>query len=448
MMTQHQSGSAAGSTAPAPVPGDRGLAARRAALYTLRRVRAQEAFDGALTQATVDVAEADRRLAHEIAAGVLRGREELDGLVRPRVTGEWRRVAEDVRDILRIGAYQLAHLSRIPVHAAVAATVEVAKREHGVRTAGFVNAVLRHLATDLAAGTAATPTPSGDAPASPRALAKRYSHPAWMVIRWVERFGLERTEALLQHNNRKSAIHLQPARWSLDRLRTTLTDNGVSVREIPNLPGLIIEGVRVHELPGYAEGAFVVQDPAQALALAHLDIPTGARVWDACAAPGGKVSQLVERCRVFASDPRRPRLPRLIDTVRRAAPGTPVFCADALHAPIRAGEFDAVVLDVPCSATGTIAKHPDARWRLSKARIERLATLQAALLDATAAAVRAGGVLGYVTCSLEEEEDERQVRRFLERHPEFEPEREHLFLFPPERGTDGAFAARLLRNAA
>ncbi len=430
-----------------PESADRGLAARRAALHTLRAVRSQETFDAALTRASAELTEVDRRLVYEIAAGILRGRTELDALITPLVTGEWRRVAEDVRDILRIGAYQLHHLSRIPVHAAVAATVEVAKREHGVRAAGFVNAVLRRLATDLAGGNITAPTPS-DEPATPRSLAKRYSHPAWLVARWVERFGLQPTEALLQHNNQKAAIHLQPARWPLERLRETLCGAGVTVRATPGLPGLVIEGMRVHELPGYAEGAFVVQDPAQTLALAHIDVPAGAHVWDACAAPGGKVSQLVGRCHVIASDPRRPRLPRLVDTVRRAAPGTPVLCADALHAPVRAGAFDAVVLDVPCSATGTIAKHPDARWRLSQGRIERLAALQAALLDATAAAVRPGGMLGYLTCSLEDEENGRQVTRFLERHPDFQSDRENLFLFPPERGTDGAFAARLVRAAA
>lgn len=429
------------------VAPDRGLAARRAALHALRSVRAHETFDAALTAATAELTDVDRRLAHEIAAGVLRGRHELDDLITPRVTGEWRRVAEDVRDILRVGAYQLRHLERIPVHAAVAATVELAKREHGSRVAGFVNAVLRRLAGDLAGGQAPAP-PADRSPTDPRTLAKRHSHPIWLVARWLERFGLEGTEALLRHNNHRAAIHLQPARWPLDRLCEALATAGVSVVTAPDLPGLAVHGVRVHELPGYGEGAFVVQDPAQTLALAHLDLPSGVRVWDACAAPGGKASQLADRCHVLASDPRRPRLPRLIDTVRRAAPGALIVCADALHAPLRDATFDAVVLDVPCSATGTIAKHPDARWRLSSSRIARLAVLQAALLDAVAAAVRPGGILGYLTCSLEDEENGAQVTGFLERHADFRCDREPLFLFPPDRGTDGAFAARMVRAAA
>jgi len=424
---------------------DRGYAARRAVLEVLRGVRRHEPFDAALTRAVAGLEEADRRLVHEIGAGTLRQRAELDRLLTPCVTGDWQRVKEDMRDLLRLGAYQLHHLSRVPVHAAVAATVEVAKREHGSRAAGFANAVLRRLAKELAAGgpaaAPAAPSPGG------RGLARQYSHPAWLVTRWVQRFGAERTEALLQHNNRRSAVHLQPARWPLDRIRDAFGAAAVPFTEAEGLPGLAVQGVRVHELPGYAEGAFVVQDPAQALALEHVAVPAGSRVWDACAAPGGKAARLAGTCRVLACDPRRVRLPRLIDTVRRAAPGAWVVCADALAAPLRPDSFDVVLLDAPCSATGTIAKHPDARWRLSARRIERLVTLQAALLDAAATAVRPGGLLAYLTCSLEREENGDQVDRFLARHPAFRRTTDDLVLFPPDHGTDGAFAARLERQA-
>jgi len=425
-----------------PAAPDRGFAARNATLTVLRRVRAHEAFDTALDAAVASLTDADRRLVHEVSAGVLRGRHELDALLMPRVTGNWRRVAEDIRDLLRIGAYQLRHLSRVPVHAAVAATVEVAKREHGPRSAGFVNAVLRRLAQDVAQGLPEVP-PATD----PRALARQYSHPAWLVDRWAERFGLERTEALLRHNARRSAVHLQPARWTTDRIREAFTAAGVPFEETSGLPGFAIRGARVHDLPGYGEGAFVVQDPAQAIALDHVALPDGALIWDACAAPGGKAARLAGRGPLLASDPRRPRLPRLVDTVRRAAPTAWVTCADALAAPVRPGSMDVVLLDVPCSATGTIAKHPDARWHLSARRIERLAALQATLLDAVAPVVRPGGVLAYLTCSLEQEENADQIDAFLARHGDFRRSTTDLFLFPPDRGTDGAFAARLERAA-
>lgn len=433
------------AAAPAVQPPDRGFAARRAAMRVLRAVHDHAPFDAALAEATAGLADEDRRLVHEIAAGVLRGRDALDALLIPRVTGAWRRVAEDVRDLLRIGAYQLQELSRVPAHAAVAATVEVAKRERGPRSAGFVNAVLRRLAKDLAAGVEVGPVAGTRDDA--RSLAKRYSHPAWMVARWLHHFGPERTEALLQHNNRRSAVHLQPARWDLDRLREAFRGAGVPFAEVDGLPGLAVRGVRIHALPGYGDGAFVVQDPAQALALHHVAVPDGARVWDACAAPGGKAARLAARGPVIASDPRRARLPRLVDTVRRASPGVRVVCGDALAAPFAAASFDAVLLDVPCSATGTIAKHPDARWRMSASRVTRLAALQGRLLEAVAPMVRPGGLLAYLTCSLEPEENGAQVEAFLDRHAQFRRAGDDLFLFPPERGTDGAFASRLERAA-
>ena len=447
MMAQDETTGPAPGAPPAtrPAAPDRGFAARHAALEILRAVRGHEVFEAALTRAVARLDEADRRLTHEISAGVLRQRAELDRLLMPCVTGDWHRVKEDVRDVLRIGAYQLHHLSRVPVHAAVAATVEVAKREHGPRSAGFANAVLRRLAKELAAGgPVAEPVP---APKGERGLARLHSHPPWLVARWVARFGPERTEALLRHNNTRSAIHLQPARWPLDRLRDGFRGAGVSFTETEGLPGIAVRGVRVHELPGYAEGAFVVQDPAQALALEHVAVPVGSLVWDACAAPGGKAARLAGACRVLACDPRRVRLPRLIDTIRRAAPAAWVACADALAAPVRPASFDVVVLDAPCSATGTIAKHPDARWRLSARRIERLVALQAALLDAASMAVRPGGFLAYLTCSLEQEENADQVEAFLDRHPAFHRTKDDFVLFPPDRGTDGAFAARLERQA-
>lgn len=429
-------------TAPTrPGPPDRGFAARYAALAVLRGVRAHDEFDAALTKAILHLPDADRRLVHEMSAGVLRMRTALDALLTPRITGEWGRVQEDMRDLLRLGAYQIRELSRVPVHAAVAATVEVAKREHGARAAGFANAVLRRLAKELAGG---APPPT-DPPSGARGLAQHYSHPGWLVARWLPRFGPEHTEALLRHNNQRSPISLQPARWTIDQIREVFHAAGIASTEAEGLPGLAVQGVRIHDLPGYAEGAFVVQDPAQALSLEHVAIPPGGLVWDACAAPGGKAARLAGHTRVFACDPRRARLPRLVDTVRRAAPGVSVACADALAAPVRSGSFDAVLLDVPCSATGTIAKHPDARWRLSDRRIQRLAALQSQLLDAVAAAVRPGGVLAYLTCSLEHEENGDQVDAFLQRHPDFHRTTDDLVVFPPDRGTDGAFAARMER---
>jgi len=415
----------------------------------LRAVRGGAPFDAALASALGDLTEADRRLAHELAAGVLRARTTLDLAIARHVTADWRRVGEDVRDLLRLGAYQLLELDRVPAHAAVATAVDLAKREHGARSAGFVNAVLRRIARERHAGTAPPDagTPErGDERTAPE-LARRSSHPEWLVARWVDAFGAERTASLLAGNNRRPNVHLQPARWDLDRLARELAAAGIPSEPAPGGAGLSVRGVRVERLPGFRDGGFVVQDAAQALGLAHAAIPDGAVVWDACAAPGGKTATLARRCRVVASDVQRERLARLLDTVQRAAPEVRVLCADATRPPFGADQFDVVLLDAPCTATGTLAKHPDARWRITPARLQHLQALQQALLDGVAGTVRPGGVLAYMTCSLEPEENTAQMERFLTRHPAFRREREDLLLFPPDRGTDGGYAARLVRIA-
>ncbi|HXL11995.1 MAG TPA: RsmB/NOP family class I SAM-dependent RNA methyltransferase, partial [Gemmatimonadales bacterium] len=207
-------------------------------------------------------------------------------------------------------------------------------------------------------------------------------------------------------------------------------------------------------------GAFIVQDPAHALVCRYAAFPAGGLAYDACAAPGGKAVML-ERlgARVVAGDARRDRMGHLIQTVRRAGVAIRPAVADLLAAPWGAGTLAAVLVDAPCTATGTMARHPDARWRISARAIERAAARQRALLEAGARLVRAGGVLVYATCSLEPEENSVIVNEFLERHPEFRraappagtvpaellTEAGDFQSLPQRHGIDGAYAARLGR---
>lgn len=397
-------------------------------------MRAGQTFASARENAVTGLDDADRRLAHEIAAGVLRHRVELDSRLEPLFTGDWRGAPADLKDVLRIGAYQLTHLTRVPPYAAVQTAVALAKERLGQRPAGLVNAVLRRLAREGEARTVTPPSTS---------LADRHSHPAWLVERWVARYGSERTEALLRHNNHVPPLTIQPARWSVEALRRALEEHGVTAQPAPGGQGFSVTGTRVGELPGYHEGAFVVQDAAQARLLRFAAIPDGALVWDACASPGGKAALLAPRCRVIASDLRRERLPKLLDTLRRVAAGIPVAAADARYPPFPWATFDVVLLDVPCSATGTMARHPDARWQLSAHRLRRLIQTQAALLRGASKTVRSGGLLVYLTCSLEPEENAEQVDRLLAGSPQFTREGDDLYIFPPEAGTDGGYGARL-----
>ena len=388
--------------------------------------------------------ERDRRLAHELSAGVLRWRRDLDA------TLDLRHTDPRLHDILRLGVYQLRRLERVPAHAAVSTSVELARETAGEKAARYVNQALRRLAR-------AGSTEHGAVE----------SHPHWLLTRWRDRFGSEETARLVEWNDRKRPLVVQPVRWKADEHRQALESAGYQVAEAPFEAGLAVSPSRTApcsvppgRLPGYSSGAFIVQDPAAALVCRFAAVPPGARLYDACAAPGGKtVALALAGARVTAGEWRRPRLGRLSETLARVGVAAPVVTADLRNAPFRLGSWDAVLLDAPCSATGTMARHPDARWRLSPEGIAGLARRQAALLEAAAALVRPGGVLVYATCSLEPEENQRQVEAFLERHPEYERSpvsgavptalltaaRDFQSL-PQRHGTDGAYAARLARR--
>ena len=402
-------------------------------------------FVDARDRAVGTLSERDRRLAFELSAGVLRSRRALDDAL------DLRRADPRLHDILRLGAYQLHRLTRVPAHAAVSTSVELARETAGEGAARYVNQALRRLA--------AAENDDGELAAT---------HPEWLLARWRERFGAEETRALIEWNDRKPSLVLQPVRWTTEALRTALTEAGFHVANAPFGAGLTVERGRAtlhsplpSRLPGYADGGFIVQDPAQALVARFAAIDQGARVYDACAAPGGKAVALAAAgARVTAGDARVPRLGRLVDTVARTGVAIPIVAADLLCAPFRPAQWESVLLDAPCSATGTMARHPDARWRVRPEAISRLARRQTALLDAAARLVRPHGVLVYATCSLEREENTDQVEAFLERHQDFRrapvpgavasalvTAAGDLQLLPQRHAIDGAYAARLVRSA-
>jgi 16S rRNA (cytosine967-C5)-methyltransferase len=432
----------------------RGLAPRRAALQVLAQVRAGRPLDAALDGALRGLDEADRRLAHEMAAGVLRRQSALDARLAPLVTREWAKVPPRLQDLLRLGAYQLVALDRVPSHAAVDTTVSLAREDGGPRAGGFVNAVLRRLGSDPKPVPAAAADSAGSDAA---ALAQRHSHPLWLVERWLDRFGPDQTRRLLEWNDRRPRLVLQAAREGLADLERRWLAAGIATEPAPFGAGIMTDRRRPEELPGFAEGAFVVQDPAQALLAWYADLPPGVTLYDAAASPGGKTIALGREARtVVAGDVNRLRVSRLAHNLRRAGSGRehPVV-ADAHRPPVRA--VGAVLLDAPCLGTGTFARHPDARSRVTPEALERLQGLQTELLERTSEAVAPGGLLVYSTCSLEPEENERQVERLLARHPEFRREPSETFppglmsesgdmtIVPQRHGMDGAYAARLRR---
>ena len=387
----------------------------------------------------------DRRLAYELSAGVLRRQHDLDGAL------ELDRADPRLHDVLRLGAYQLRWLSRVPSHAAVSTAVELARETVGEASTGYVNRALRRI--------------SGDRSQEPEA---GQSHPRWLIARWKTRFSESETQQLVTWNDARPPLVIQPAKWTMERLTKAFADSGIEVKEAPFSAGLLIAptpGSRLPApaaLPGYTEGAFIVQDPAHALVARFAAFPPGGLVYDACAAPGGKaVSLEAAGARVIAGDSRHERLGRLADTTRRAGVAIRCLGANLEAAPIRPASLGAVLVDAPCTATGTMRRHPDARWRLRPAVFTRAAVRQSRLLDAAAALVRPGGLLVYATCSLEPEENEQVVNAFVSRHPEFHrappvasasvpaalltPAGDFQSL-PQRHGIDGAYAARLMRE--
>jgi 16S rRNA (cytosine967-C5)-methyltransferase len=441
--------------APNPMTLTRGLAPRRAALHALAQVREGRALDVALDGALKGLDEADRRLAHEMTAGVLRRQSALDARLAPLVTRDWSKVPTRLQDLLRLGAYQLVELDRVPHHAAVDTSVSLAREEGGPRAGGFVNAVLRRLGAETEPALKPTGTESAGVDAA--ALAARHSHPVWLVERWLDRFGPDETSRLLQWNDRRPRLVLQAARDGLDDLERRWLAAGITTEPAPFGAGIMTDRRRPEELPGFAEGAFVVQDPAQALLAWYADLPPGVILYDAAAAPGGKTITFGREARmVVAGDVNRLRVSRLAHNLRRAGSGRehPVV-ADAHRPPLR--QVAAVLLDAPCLGTGTFARHPDARSRVTREALERLQGLQAELLERVSEVVGPGGLLVYSTCSLEPEENELQVERLLARHPEFRREPSETFppgllsedgdlmILPQRHEMDGAYAARLRR---
>lgn len=426
-----------------------GAASRQTACAVLQQVRAGQPFDRALDRAVENLEDPDRRFVHEVSAGVLRHQDALDEVLAPLATHGWSRVPDTLKDVLRLGAYQLRFLDRVPPHAAVSTSVAVARNLAGERSSGFVNAVLRRVAAERLPQSARRPT----------TLAKEFSHPDWLVARWVDRFGGSETRRLLEWNNRRPAIVLQPARQRLSTIREAIQQSGVQTGEVPHGMGLVVEGRRPTMLPGFTEGAFIVQDPAQAWVVRYTSFPAGSTVLDACAAPGGKTVALAQTAGlVVAADKRSNRIPRLRQTLERAGGGNAALIVADAAAPA-VSQVDGVLVDAPCSGTGTFARHPDARHRLQAEDIARLAGSQTAIVEGSSSAVRPGGLLVYATCSLEPEENEHQVDRFLASNPDFSREPPNgvpdqmlspmgdLVILPQRHDMDGAYAARLRRDA-
>jgi 16S rRNA (cytosine967-C5)-methyltransferase len=432
--------------------------ARVAAAEICADLRTGEMLDPSFDRRTARLDARDRRWVRELVYGTLRRRSRIDAYLDARVRGGTVRLDADLLDLLRLGTSQLLFMASVPAYAAIAQTVELAKRRHGLGASKLANAVLRRL--DRERETLSTPTPSDPIDA----LALEGSHPRWIVARWVARWGLADTAQLLDANNREAPLVARPYHAVREQLEAMLESAGIHVSEAPLARDSIVLSSPVSSLTDlgpFRQGLFHMQDPASTLVTQYACVPTGATAADLCAAPGGKSVELSRSAaNVFASDVSFVRLQRVLENAKRLEIDTlHSYVADARFPAIRPVDF--VLVDAPCTGTGTFRRHPDARWRLKISDLAVMASLQRSILRAAAECVKVGGVLVYSTCSLEPEENDEQVEQFLNEHPgwKLDPPPEGvvpaqvldgglLRVLPQRDGTDGAFAARLRRTGA
>ncbi len=362
--------------------------------------------------------ECDHGLLRELALGTLRWLRRLDHVIALASHRRLEAIEPALFAPLRIAAYQLLFMDRVPAHAAVNEGVEHARRATHRGGASFTNGVLRRIARDPRLE--AWPVEEAD---PCRRLAIEKSHPDFLVARWLEQLGDERTRTLLDANNQPKSMQLLAFRdrGGRELLAESLIDEGIDLEPSALSPmGLSVRAGNPLHSEAFRRGEFYVQDEAsQASALVPPPSP-GERVLDAAAAPGGKSFTLIAaepEIEVIMADVSSARLSRVRENLRRLGRRVPVIAADAGRPPTRQ-LFDRVILDLPCTGTGTLRKNPELKWRISEEEIGRLSRQSLRLLEGSAPLVAPGGYLIAITCSLEPEENGRVVERFLGQHPE------------------------------
>jgi 16S rRNA (cytosine967-C5)-methyltransferase len=385
--------------------------ARAATFDILLRVDQQGAYASELLHSgrLESLSQADRALTTELVMGVLRWRSRLDEAIAAASARSLAKVDLEVLTALRLGAYQLQYLSRIPAHAAINDSVELVKRAHKRSAAPFANAVLRKIATTKI--TSAPETSDWTA----AWLAGEFAHPQWLVERWVAEFGVERAHLICRHDLQIPNVAI---RVDDPAVETELEAEGVKLASGALLASArIVTSGEFTRTRAFQEGRVFILDEASQLVAAL--VGTGLRLLDCCAAPGGKTQILVARnpsAEIIAAElhPHRAELLRK----RVHAANVQVIQADALNLPTSGG-FDRVLADVPCSGTGTLARNPEIKWRLKPEDLNDLHRRQVAILRAALGQLAPGGRALYSTCSLEREENEAVVEEVLRDEQEY-----------------------------
>lgn len=409
---------------------------RRTALEALERFRRDGAWSRQVLTALVKKNGLDSRdgaLAARLFYGSLQNLALLDFYIAQFARGK---LEPKVRDILRLGAYQIVFMDRVPARAAVSQSVSLCRAAGYDRAAGLVNAVLRRIGENREA----LPEPPGAGSAA--YLAVKYSHPRWIAEELIALRGYDGAEAVLRCDNGTAPIYIQT-----NTLRTTpeALAADLNARAHPQIGGcLLLDGGEVSRTQAFEDGLFYVQDPAAHLAVMAGEPKPGMKVLDVCAAPGGKsfaaAIAMENRGIVRARDISGAKLNLVMDGADRLGLSI-IECEQRDARETEAGDYDLVIADLPCSGLGVIRKKPDIRYR-EKAELDRLPELQAELLQAAARGVKLGGTLLYSTCTWRSQENAGVADAFLAAHPGFQKQLERTF-WPDADGTDGFYVCRM-----
>lgn len=436
--------------------------ARRAALDALERCRRSGAWSGASVDGAIRKYGLDKRdgaLAARLCLGVLQNIACLDYYIALYASRRLGDIEPRLLDILRIGAYQLLYMDKIPASAAVDESVKLCAACKISRASGFANAVLRRIAENRSA----LPNIPGEGSAA--FLCTKYSYPPYLVDRFIGIFGYDGTREFLSACNYPAphTVQVNTLRISAENYMALLREQGIEHSADAQLEACIyINGGAVTELPGYSEGLFYVQDKAARLAVAIAAPKPGMRVLDCCAAPGGKsfaaAIAMKNSGEILARDIHEKKLSLIRSGADRL--GLDIISTDAVDARIKQpelqGSFDLVIADVPCSGMGVIRKKPEIRLK-NEQELAGLPEIQSDILSNAASFVKPGGTLLYSTCTVFPEENEAVVRKFLSESADFEPldfsvgfaeSQDGMYTFLPHvHGTDGFFAAKLRRKS-
>ncbi len=448
--------------------------ARQTAFRVLRHLSSgRHTLDGVLDKtitASKITSRRDRQFISALAHGTLRWQGRLDWILDQVSSRPVQKMNPDVRNILRLGLFQILFMDRVPVSAAVNTSVDLAKTLAGSKVTGFVNAVLRNAIRRRER--LSFPDPSRDPVAS---IATRMSFPPWMIKRWIARLGYKETTAMCRATNEIAPLTLRVNLLQNDRqtLMACLRAGKEDPVPTPCSPlGIKLNRVShtIPELPEFNVGGFQVQDEAAQLVTFLLDPQPGEKILDACAGLGGKTGHIAQQMnntgQITAVDHHPEKLTRLHREMHRLGVTIVTSRTADLNKPSAVtalGNYDRVLLDAPCSGMGVLRRHPDAKWRHTAGTMPKMAERQLRLLRHLSHSVKPGGILVYAVCSTEPEENEDVINRFLGHHPDFSLAPASHFLpetashitdsagffrsFVHRHGMDGFFIARLHKSS-